>query len=272
MRNEPSLREPRLAVLARLVEAMTGLRVRVVRAEALQADRSIETPTATPATPALALEVTRLHVRHEQSTLQVWAQGQITLTDGRTLALDLKLELHHERLQVEAVTARAQRTKDPLMIALDTNPIGLSNWRFAFDLDADGQTEAVPFAAPGAGWLVLDRDGNGRIDDGREVLGALSGDGFADLAALDEDGNGWIDEADAAFEALRVWVRTGAHDPGRLLTLREAGVGALHTGRVASPWTLRTNDGAVAGLVRASGLYLAETGAARLLQQIDLVA
>ncbi|TSE24362.1 hypothetical protein Tsedi_02016 [Tepidimonas sediminis] len=279
LRDEATTREPRLAVLVRLVEAMTGLRVRVFRAEALQGDgasasaQPAPAPAASAPGPAWTLEVQRVSVRHELATLRVRAQGQVTLADGRTLAFDFALELRSERLQVEAVAARVQQAaKDPLMIALDGGAIGLSSWRFAFDLDADGQAEAVPFAAPGAGWLVLDRDGNGRIDDGREVLGALSGDGFADLAALDEDGNGWIDEADTAFEALRVWVRAEAADPGRLLTLREAGVGALHTGRVASPWTLRAADGAAAGLLRASGLYLAETGAARALQQIDLVA
>lgn len=281
LRDEATTREPRLAVLVRLVEAMTGLRVRVFRAETLQGDGAAASaptppdpaPAASAPSPARTLEVQRVSVRHELAVLQVRASGQVTLADGRTLAFDLGLALRSERLQVDAVAARVQQAaKDPLMIALDGNVIGLSSWRFAFDLDADGQAEAVPFAAPGAGWLVLDRDGNGRIDDGREVLGALSGDGFADLAALDEDGNGWIDEADAAFAALRVWVRAEATDPGRLLTLREAGVGALHTGRVESPWTLRAADGAAAGLLRASGLYLTETGAARALQQIDLVA
>ena len=39
-----------------------------------------------------------------------------------------------------------------------------------------------------------------------EVLGANSGDGFADLAALDSNGDGGIDANDAAFANLRLWV------------------------------------------------------------------
>ena len=50
---------------------------------------------------------------------------------------------------------------------------------------------------------VFDRNGNGKADNGSELFGVASGNGFADLRRLDEDRNGWIDESDAAFDRLQ---------------------------------------------------------------------
>jgi hypothetical protein len=52
---------------------------------------------------------------------------------------------------------------------------------------------------------MRDRNGDGAIDHGRELSGATTGDGFAELAAYDEDGNGWIDENDSIYQHLRIW-------------------------------------------------------------------
>ena len=95
----------------------------------------------------------------------------------------------------------------------------------------------------------------------------MSGDGFAELARLDADGNGWVDEGDAAFAKLGVW----RPDGGGIRSLAQAGVGALLASGVSSPFSLRSAQNAPLGEVRATGLYLTEEGAARPLQQIDLV-
>ena len=118
----------------------------------------------------------------------------------------------------------------------------------------------------GSRFLALDRNRNGRFDDGSELFGARSGDGFAELAALDDDGDGWIDEDDAAFEQLRVWDgETTAQ------SLREAGVGAIHVGSVRTPFTLGGSDATATGLVRSTGVWLAESGEAHTVQQVDIV-
>ena len=56
----------------------------------------------------------------------------------------------------------------------------------------------------GSGFLALDKNGNGKIDDGSELFGTKSGDGFADLAEYDSDGNGWIDEKGRVYVLYEV--------------------------------------------------------------------
>ena len=117
---------------------------------------------------------------------------------------------------------------------------------------------------------VLDRNRNGRADDGSELFGALSGNGFADLAAWDDDGNGWIDEADPVFAELRLWQKD-ASGQDQWRTLSQADVGAVSVQATATPFSLRNDQNATLGQVRASGVYLRESsGQAGVVQHIDV--
>jgi hypothetical protein len=69
--------------------------------------------------------------------------------------------------------------------------------------------------------LALDRNGNGQIDDGRELFGEQNGaaDGFAELARFDQDGSGTIDAKDAVFNSLIL-----LHADGGMSRLRDEGI------------------------------------------------
>ena len=165
----------------------------------------------------------------------------------------------------------AVRTTDPLVLNFAGTAAQLTDQRFAFDLDADGSAEQINFAGPGSGFLVFDRNANGKVDNGRELFGPTSGDGFQELAALDGDGNGWIDENDAAYGQLQVWSRDAAGNEG-LQSLAEAGVGAIALARIATPFSVKTEANELLGQIRSSGIFLQEDGTAGTIQQIDLTA
>ena len=52
-----------------------------------------------------------------------------------------------------------------------------------------------------------DFNNDGIINDGKELFGPNSGNGFSDLANYDLDKNGWIDENDTIYDKLRIWTK-----------------------------------------------------------------
>ena len=174
--------------------------------------------------------------------------------DGAEIRFELCFTMARSYSESVSVSVRAgdQRLKDPLVLDFGGPAAALSDVRFDFDLDGDGSKELLPLMG-GGGFLAFDRNANGRIDEGRELFGPASGDGFTELAALDVDGNHWIDEADAAWSQLRLG-QPGAGGKGRLQTLNEAGVGAFYLGRVDTPFSLKDAANDTQGLMRASSV------------------
>ena len=262
-------------IIGRLLDFLSG------GASTAQTDALAALPSAAPATARVAFGEQRPRVvlewsqvaterieEHERS--EFTSTGTVSTADGRTLEYALGLSMCRDYSCERTVTeAGTIELRDPLVINFNGKAAELENQCFSFDLDADGCAENVHALAPGSGYLAVDRNGDGRINDGGELFGTSSGDGFADLAALDADGNRWIDEADAAFSTLRVWQRD-ATGGSSLSTLRDAGVGALYLGAQETPFALTDDDNRLLGKVRASGIYLNEDGRAGTLQQIDL--
>ncbi|NLD47470.1 MAG: hypothetical protein GX660_09755, partial [Clostridiaceae bacterium] len=138
-----------------------------------------------------------------------------------------------------------------------------------FDLDFDGKTEQISFVSKESGFLALDLNNDGVINDGRELFGPQTGDGFSELAKYDLDENNWIDENDAVFSKLKIWVKD---DSGKdmLFTLAEKGIGALYLGNVNTPFSLKDASNNLNGVIRKSGVFLKENGTAGTIQHIDL--
>lgn len=203
-------------------------------------------------------------------SLSVNASGTVNTADGRAIQYRLSLEMLSMQYSSASVSVRAGAAlKDPLVLNLDGGPVRLdASKRVDFDLDADGRRDSMASLASGSAFLALDRNGNGRIDDGRELFGALSGDGFADLSTYDEDGNGFIDEGDSIFEQLRLW-RPDAQGKGDLVDLLTAGVGAIGLARAYGDFDLVAQQ-QLEGRVRSTGFFLFESGQAGSVQQIDL--
>lgn len=122
---------------------------------------------------------------------------------------------------------------DPLVLDLAGNGFSTSGLGrpVRFDLDADGRIDQISVPTGDDALLALDRNGNGRIDDGRELFGDQHGaaNGFAELARFDENGDGRIDAADSVFEQLRL-LRFDALGRQHLQSLADSAVSAIELG------------------------------------------
>lgn len=281
---EAAQNDPRLRLLMDMVEALTGRKMRVFDASQMHtADQPVSSPSPSassagstdappPAAPAgWGLEFDSTTRIAESETTRVSAQGVVNTADGQQISFTLQLEMSHSFVQETSVSIREGDAvrRDPLVINFNGTGAQLTDAQFAFDLDADGQQENIAFVTGGSGFLTLDKNHDGQINNGSEMFGTRSGDGFADLAQYDQDGNQWIDENDAVYSQLKVWQHDASgHDS--LGSLAQAGVGALYLGRVVSPFSVKTETNQTLGLVRSSGVFLYESGAAGTLQQVDL--
>ncbi len=275
--------DPRLLLLKRLLEALTGNEIRLANMSDIgeQPDDLPEFQTVSSGSSlsgrtnrleGWSLSYTRDVIYRESEQISVKAEGRVTTEDGREINFSVSFSVSREFVSREQISIRAgdaQRV-DPLVINLDGSPITLSDVRFSFDLNADGKKEDIHFAGRGSGFLALDRNDDGVINDGRELFGPLTGSGFVELSRFDDDGNGWIDERDAVFSKLVIWTKD-AEGNDSLKSLRQSGIGAIFLTRVGADFTFKNQRNEAQGIMTEAGVYLSENGKAGTLKQIDMV-
>lgn len=249
----------------------TELQARIENTSATLSQISAEAPPP-PAGHGVEYDYHESYTEIEQTRFA--ASGTVKTADGREISFSLELSMsriYHEESSVSLRLGDAARKTDPLVLNFAGTAAQLTDQRFAFDLDADGDPEQINFVAPGSGFLVFDRNQDGRINNGSELFGPATNNGFGELAKLDGDRNGWIDENDAAFNKLQIWTRDSS-GTDQLQSLATADVGAIALSSISTPFDLKTNDNGLLGEIRSSGIFLQEDGAAGTIQQIDLTA
>ena len=271
--------DPTLSLIRGLLAMLTGKEIRVFDAAELQQGteptaQASTTAGSAPSRPAgfgVEYDYRESYTEVEQTAFE--ASGVVQTADGREISFNLSLLMarsYHMETNVSLRLGDARQKSDPLVINFSGNAAQLTDRRFAFDLNSDGTaSEQINFVTGGSGFLAFDRNGDGVINNGSELFGTRTGDGFAELALLDADNNGWIDENDAAYAQLSVWTRD-AKGADTLRSLQEANVGAISLTRVATPFDIKDQSNALQGQVRASGVYLKENGGVGSIQQVDL--
>jgi hypothetical protein len=140
-----------------------------------------------------------------------------------------------------------QPDEDPILIDLSGNGFSMTDQKggVKFDFYGSGKPHRIAWTAAGAqnGWLALDLNHNGKIDNGEELFSNVTPQpglsaqhlGFKALAQYDDpkfggNGDGVIDAKDAIYSKLLIWVdknHNGVTDPGELMTLRGAGIKSI---------------------------------------------
>ncbi|MET0068074.1 MAG: hypothetical protein ABW076_17140 [Candidatus Thiodiazotropha sp.] len=277
--SEPPMGDLKIQLLKLLIERFTGREIDILTpdelnpdAEAVEVEQSQTQSQTSDQSVGWGLIYDFYASHYESERTEFQAQGVVQTADGREISISLELSMSREFFSETSIELRAGDAvmKDPLVVNFNGTAAQLTERNFSFDIDADGREEQIAFVRPGSGLLALDRNADGRINDGSELFGALSGDGFSDLSAHDQDANGWIDEADAIYSRLRIWTKS-ADGEDSLIALGQAGVGAIYLGSVETPFLLKNAANETLGQFRQSGVYLTEEGQVGSLQQVDLV-
>ncbi len=269
-----------LKLLEKLFEQLTGKKFNFklvqsieLKSENLECPESQSSDQSPPAPEkagwGLEYDLHEKYYESEQTSFE--AGGVIRTSDGREVNFSLQLEMSREFASQNDVSIRAGDAVkiDPLVINFAGNAAQLTSEKFSFDIDADGTEDQVSFLAAGSGFLSIDLNNDGLINDGSELFGPQSGNGFAQLAGYDVSGDNWIDESDPVFAGLRVWTRD-AQGIDQLYSLGRLGIGAVYLGNIETPYSLKSGDNLSLGGIAQTGIALREDGSVVTVQDVDL--
>ncbi len=224
--------------------------------------------------PGGSLQVSAMTTQtlEEKEQTIVNTQGVIETQDGRKIKFGMHLAMERqfasERTSFQKINT--DRLVDPLVIQFEDGPPSFSDKIFSFDLTGDGKEQTFQNLGKGSGFLAFDKNGDGKINDGTELFGTRSGNGFADLAKYDEDGNGWIDENDSIFEKLSIF-RPGSDGEAEYKKgLLDSNVGAIFLGQARSQHSIVDEKGKTKGMIRSTGMFVKENGETGHVFQMDL--
>lgn len=205
-----------------------------------------------------------------RTTVDFNATGVVKTSDGKEISFTTAFHVDQTLVESSQTQIRmGDALKDPLVINFDGPIPAFGDATFEFDLLADGTKDTLRSFSSDSAYLAIDKNGNGQIDDGTELFGPQTNNGFAELSQYDQDKNGWIDENDAVFNQLKLWSKD---ESGKdiLLGLVDRNIGAIYLGHVSTGLDLYASTTQV-GKLRDSGLVLSENGRTYGIQEVDVL-
>lgn len=268
----------KIRLLNKLFEALTGKKLKFYVPNAFlkkklpqQATYDIPKPQeAQPQRKGWGISYKKHEIYTENSTMDFSAKGVINTADGRSIQIDLSLNVERTFVSENHISFKAgDALIDPLVINYEGASASLTNQKYEFDIDNDGSNDMISFASNGSGFLVYDKNGDGIVNNGSELFGPQSGNGFLELKAYDSDGNDWIDENDPIYEKLQIWTKNEAGED-QLFAIGHKGIGAIYLNAVQSPFEIKDSSNALQGKIQQTGIFLKENGTAGTIQHVDL--
>ena len=173
--------------------------------------------------------------------IQNWSQGNLGI-----FLEDIKDDSKDDpnKPPIDSIRVYFQNSENiatsPLVLDLNgdgVKTVGL-NANIYFDHDNNGFAELTGWADPNDGLLVLDKNGNGKIDNGTELFGnntflingKKAANGFEALGSFDFNDDQKINSSDAIFNQLKIWQdknSNGKVDDNELLTLSQVNIKSL---------------------------------------------
>jgi len=209
------------------------------------------------------------HFQYESETVSYQAKGVVHTADGKEISIDINMNVSREFASYMNISLERSTLLDPLIINYGGTAASLTGERFMFDLTMDGNPDSIAVLGEGSGFLAIDRNGDGIINDGSELFGPSTGCGFSELRKYDTDGNGWIDENDEIYDKLVVWKRDKDGND-TVKTLRELGIGAIFLGDISTEYSFKGENNETLGVMRTTSFFIKECGSTGTLSHIDL--
>lgn len=267
--------DAKLMSIIRALEMLTGKKINISfyrDAKAQDIDVPVQHQEDSVETERLGWGIEYSYNRSEitKEKLSFSAKGNVETEDGRKIDFKLALKMKRESVVQESLSFKAgDALIDPLVINFDSATVTMSDIKHNFDLNLDGKNNEFSFVGNGSGFLALDKNGDGVINDGSELFGPTLGNGFEELSAYDTDNNMWIDENDAVFEKLFIWTKD-EDGTQNLFSLKDKNVGALYLDRVNTEFDLEDGSNNLLAKMRESSVFLKEDGGVGTIQEVDL--
>ena len=268
-----SMEDFKYKIMLKMIESISGKKIDMESVQKALTDAS----SFTPQPPEIETvqdgesQVNYYELSREEEMTEFSARAVILTEDGREISVNVDLAMSRSFMEKVEIQVETQKNlTDPLILNFSGTAAQLTGETFGFDLNSDGTEERVPMTDSNSGFLALDKNGDGTVNNGGELFGPATGNGFLELKTYDEDGNGFIDEGDAIFTRLSIaeFDREGRQT---LSSLEERGVAAISLSSVETPFDIRDQKNETLGKVRASGFYLTGSGQSGIIQQVDLV-
>jgi len=265
----------KILLIEKLLSKITGKKVKFKLLEKLKTDQqevneNIKIQPQNQIVP-YGFRLSASYSRELKTDFSFSAKAIVKTQDSREISIDLNLNFSQsfaERFDID-IRFGMPKNVDPLVINFDGKLPSFVPKTFEFDIDIDSELDKVSLLSKGNGFLALDKNQNGKIDNGSELFGPALNDSFLELSQYDSDKNGWIDENDEVFSNLLVWIKTESED--KILKIKELNIGAIFLGNINSQYNLQNSENnKTLGTVQKTGIFLFESGKPGILQHIDI--
>ncbi len=264
----------KILIIEELIYVLTGKRIKIKTFELSKNNdlpeikieqRNIDFPT-------WRLEYNYYESYLEKQSVTLNVNGNIITTDGKEISINFQFNHNREFFEehhIQIIKGNSKRPIDPIVINFSKGNIEFSDKKLEFDLDGDGVREKIPFVNYNSGFLAYDINNDGQINNGTELFGPKTGNGFAELSNFDEDRNDWIDENDSIFNSLKVWTKD-RNGKDLLYNLKDLNIGAIYLKHISLEFPTKNNANEELGVAKKAGVFLKENGEVGIIMHIDI--